>query len=666
VKAAPPSSDYRRIELREPAKIHEGLDALAWDVAGAARRAGGRVRGLLREAAAIDRISRQWAEATDAELRSRLFEIRARVRRRGSVDPLVLPEALALIREATHRTIGLRPYPVQLAGAIGLHRGWLCEMATGEGKTLTAALAGVLAGWTGHPCHVITVNDYLAGRDARWFQKLYAFCGVTVGHVLSSMDPGERQSQYDCDITYTTSKEVVADFLRDRLRLGRVAQPQRIALRQALARQPAGRIPLVGRSPHTAIVDEADSVLIDEAVTPLIICQPRSNASMEQAVQVASRIAEGLVEGRDYRVDTRYREIELLESAAPRITALAAELPGFWSGAARRRELIEVALTARHFYHRGQQYVVQDGKVVIVDEFTGRLMPNRTWREGLHQAVEASEGLAITNPTEILARLSFQRYFRLYRRLAGMTGTARESATELWRVYGLTVVAIPSNRPCRRTRLKTRYFAEGPDKFDAVVDEIIAMRQAGRPVLVGTRSVESSEALSTRLAEAGYPSHVLNAVRHAEEARIIEQAGESGRITIATNMAGRGTDIILRSGVAAAGGLHVISAEPNESARIDRQLYGRSGHQGNPGSARAFVCLQDALLRRFVPSPLLAVGAFLLRRGGARIGGWSAAALVIYAQRAAQRLAAVQRANVLRADKWLDEALAFSGKGNEG
>jgi preprotein translocase subunit SecA len=401
-------------------------------------------------------------------------------------------------------------------------------------------------------------------------------------------------------------------------------------------------------------------------VTPLIICQPRANESMQEAVQVAAKIAAQLEAGRDYRVDQRYREVELLPAASHRIDGTAARLPSFWSGAGRRRELIEIALTARHFYTRGQQFVVQDGKVVIVDEFTGRLMPNRTWREGLHQAVEAHEGVEITHPTEILARLSFQRFFRLYRRLCGMTGTARESAAEFWRVYGLAVVAIPPNRPCRRIHLPTLHFGTEGEKLDAIVAEIIHMRQAQRPVLVGTRSVESSELLASLLARAGYGCHVLNAVRHAEEARIVERAGEAGRITIATNMAGRGTDIILHAGVAARGGLHVVSVEPNESTRVDRQLFGRAGRQGNPGSARAFVSLEDGLIERYVPAALRAQGRFLLGCSPRKPGEVFAAGLLRYARRAAQRLSSIQRSNVLRTDKWLDEALAFSGKGNEG
>jgi preprotein translocase subunit SecA len=316
---------------------------------------------------------------------------------------------------------------------------------------------------------------------------------------------------------------------------------------------------------------------------------------------------------------------------------------------------------ARELYELNRQYVVQDGRIVIVDEFTGRLMPQRTWREGLHQAIEAKEGLEPTAPTEILARLSFQRYYRGYRRLSGMSGTAREAAGELWRIYGLPVVAIPTNRPCVRVQLPQRNFAEAETKWRAVVDEVAAMHAAGRQVLVGTRSVAASEALAQRLGERGLNCQVLNAVRHAEEAKIVAQAGESGRITISTNMAGRGTDILLGHGAAAAGGLHVIATEPNDSGRIDRQLFGRAGRQGSPGSARLFASMEDDLMRRFLPGALRERLAKSIRHSPSKTAVSSARAAVSYAQTAAGWMAARQRAAVLRNDTWLEEALSFSG-----
>lgn len=676
-----PSDDYRRAELPRPQKLPQGADALTHRAVGYWRRRAGVFTALRRDAEAVDASAREFCELDDATLQARLADFAARFRRgEDAKRPELLRTALAAVREAAHRQTGLRPFLVQLMGALALDRGFLAEMATGEGKTLTAAVAAVVAGWRGRPCHVITVNDYLAERDARWFAKLFAFCGVSVGHVLSNMEPPERRRGYAADVTYTTSKEVVADFLRDRLRLGRNAQPARRLVRQLCRSRELGGVGagrdadgLVMRGLYTAIVDEADSVLIDEAVTPLIICQPRGNDSMREATLVAAEIAAGLERDVDYRVNARFKEVDLLDAAGPKIEASVRQMPQMWSGLARRRELVTQALVARELFHRDSQYVVQEGKIVIVDESTGRLMPNRTWREGLHQAIEAKEAIEITAPTEILARLSFQKYFRLYRRLSGMTGTGRESADEFWRIYRLPVVAIPTNQPCVRVQLPDAHFADAEARWSAVVDEIAAVHAQGRPVLAGTRSVAASEELARRLGERGLHCHILNAVRHAEEATIIKHAGEAGRITIATNMAGRGTDILLGEGVAAAGGLHVIATEPNESSRVDRQLFGRAGRQGNPGSARRFASMEDELVRRFVPKTWRSAAA---ENGAEQAGNATPTAentgssggrrllargAVHYAQFAAQWLAARQRGGVLRHDTWLDEALSFSG-----
>jgi len=670
-----PSDDYRRAELPRMAKLPKGADALAHRAVGWWRRRGAVFRALAQDAAEVEARAGEFEALSDEALSARLREFAARYRRGEDAKSAGLGlAALAAVREAAHRQTGLRPFGVQLMGALALDRGFLAEMATGEGKTLTAALAAVLAGWRGRPCHVITVNDYLAQRDARWFAKLFAFCGVSVGHVTSTMESDERRRGYAADVTYTTSKEVVADFLRDRLRLGRTAQPARRLIRQLCAsRSVDGLDGLVMRGLHTAIIDEADSVLVDEAVTPLIICQPRGNDSMREAMVIATEIAATLERDVDYRINTRFKEVDLLDPAGPKIEAAARRLPPMWSGLARRKEMVTQALVARELFHRDVQYVVQGGAIVIVDEATGRLMPNRTWREGLHQAIEAKEGIAVTAPTEILARLSFQKFFRFYRRLGGMTGTGRESAGELWQIYRLPVVAIPTNRPCVRVRLPDLLFADAASKWEAVVEEIAAVHAQGRPVLAGTRSVAASEELARRLGQRGLHCHVLNAVRHAEEAAIVEHAGEAGRITIATNMAGRGTDILLGAGVAEAGGLHVVACEPNESGRVDRQLFGRAGRQGNPGSARLFASVDDEIVRRFVPKAVRGLVSGATSRtaappqahapaqplSGARAR--AAGGAVRYAQVAAQWLAARQRAGVLRHDTWLDEALSFSG-----
>ena len=416
------------------------------------------------------------------------------------------------------------------------------------------------------------------------------------------------------------------------------------------------------RGLDTAIVDEADSVLIDEAVTPLIISHPRKNAHLLEACSIAREITKTLTVQIDYRTDLKYREITLTKSGREKIESFSKSLPGLWQGIARREELIIQALTAGELYHRDKQYVVQDGKVVIVDEFTGRLMPNRTWKHGLHQAVEAREGLELSDPGETLARLSFQRFFRFFRKLGGMTGTAGEATSEFWYIYGLPVLTVPTHRPCIRKQLPDKVFSDQDKKWKAVKEEINRYHETGRPVLVGTRNVKSSERLAALLDDMGLTFSLLNAVQHKEEASIVAAAGKPGAITIATNMAGRGTDIKLGRGVADRGGLHVIAAGKHESGRIDRQLFGRSARQGDPGSAQAFVSIDDELIQRFLPAPmrrLLSSAVDKQTPGSQRIAERS----ISYAQNAARRLAFRQRKGVMQMDTWLEDALSFTGSG---
>ena len=655
-----PTHDYRRSDYRAPQPPCEGADAFVNGFIGQFRRRGKNLDALRHEAETVVAQEGEWSRLPDAELQRRLLEFRECVRRGGRAAEKAILPALGAIREAADRTLGLRPYPVQIMGALALHRGYLAEMATGEGKTLTAGLAAILAGWTKQPCHIVTVNDYLVQRDAEWLEPLYQFCGVRVGFVVFWMGPPERLTNYGCDVTYVTSKELLADFLRDRLHLGKMQNATRRLIRRMLLPQPEVADGLVMRGLHTAIVDEADSVLIDEAVTPLIIAAPHENRSLREAAERAQEMIGLLQPETDYRANARYREIELTNAGLKKLVAQAARLPGLWQGQDRRLELVIQALVAREFFHRDQQYIIEGGKLVIVDEFTGRPMPQRTWREGMHQAVEAKEGLTISDPTETIARLSFQRFFRCFRKLSGMTGTAREAAAELWQVYGLPTLTIPPNRPCIREEWPERFFPDEKSKWQTVVSEIQKWHATGRPILVGTRSVLASERLGRWLEEVGLEAKILNANRLKEEAEIVAQAGESGRITIATNMAGRGTDIKLGRNVASLGGLHVMATERHESGRVDRQLSGRAARQGDPGSAQVFVSAEDELLRKFLAAPLRKSLAEIGRR---RWPGRENAAkfLVKQAQKKAQSLAFKQRRSVTRSDAWLDQALSFAG-----
>ena len=640
--------------------LPRGLDAF-WDAGvGMAMRLVPRQQRFLRQAEAVLALETQFSDMGSGKLREVAEQLREAFRRhRDSEEDLC--QAFALVREVAMRQIGERPFLVQVAGALALLHGCVAEMATGEGKTLTATMPATVAGWRGRGCHIITVNDYLAKRDAEWMGRIYRYCGLNVGHIENGMPPTERQAAYLADITYCTNKEVTADFLRDRLVLGRCG-----GLSSALLEKLAGAgrpavDRLVQRGLSYAIVDEADSILIDEAVTPLIISGPAPNPEQIEAFRQAARAAAQLDAESDYRVDAKYREVELTDLGRQRLRDFVGNWGSIWRGNRRSEELVVKALTAKELYQLDRQYVIDDDKIVIVDDFTGRLMPDRQWRDGLHQAVEAKEQIEVTPPKETYARVSFQRFFRMYRKLAGMTGTAKEATAEFWQIYHLPVVVIPTNRPCVREYLPDAVFTSEAAKWAKILSEIKQVHAIGRPILVGTRSVKASEHLSQLLQAENLGHQVLNAVRHREEAQIVAAAGQAGRITVATNMAGRGTDIKLGRGVANLGGLHVLATERNESGRIDRQLFGRCARQGDPGSARAIVSLEDEFVSRYAKSLV----AYLRRRHGQTAidiaSRWTNAAFHL-AQFRAERLALRQRKTVMKTDHWLDEHLSFAGR----
>jgi len=654
--------------------LPRGLDA-AWDVGmGLAGRFLPRRQMFLRRAEKVLVLEKHFSQMTDSKLREAAGELREifRCRRDNHSD---LERAFALVREAAVRQIGESPFPVQIAGAFALENGCIAEMATGEGKTLTATMPATVAGWRGQGCHIITVNDYLAQRDAEWMGRIYRFCGLSVAHIAQGMSTADRGAAYLADITYCTNKEVTADFLRDRLVLGRLRGLSSTLLTKIVRAGQSIIDRLVQRGLNFAIVDEADSVLVDEAITPLIISGPAPNPEQVEAFRQAADIVTHLNQDTDYRVNARYREVELTNEGRARLADLAETFGNIWQGARRREEIATKALIAKELYSLDKQYVIDDGKVVIVDDFTGRLMPDRSWRDGLHQAVEAKEKLEITPPKDTYARISFQRFFRMYSKLSGMTGTASEAAAEFWQIYHLPVVVIPTNRPCIRTNLPDIVLPTGPTKWNRILLEIRRVNETGRPVLVGTRSVRASEYISQLLQAESLDHQVLNAVRHREEAQIVAGAGQTGRITVATNMAGRGTDIKLGRGVAKLGGLHVIASERNESARIDRQLFGRCARQGDPGSAQAIVCLEDEFVSRYAKNLV----AYMKKRYAHRVRGpkgessngahatdgissITTRAVFRMSQLRAEKLALRQRKSVMRTDHWLEEQLSFTGR----
>ncbi len=648
---------YHLTATKKVTPFLEGIDAFGYTLSGKWKRRKKVLRKLLKEAKEIDTLIDR--TLSDEELKRRVLKMKSHFRRRGKDDSAYLHETLALLQEAAYRTLGLRPYPVQIAGALGLYSGLIVEMATGEGKTLTASLTAIIRGWSGLPCHLITANDYLASRDAEKLSPLYTFCDVTVGSVTSTASPAERKTGYFCDVTYTTPKEVVADFLRDRLALGAMQVYERRRIKSLFAGDDMIASGTVMRGIHFAIVDEADSVLIDEAVTPLIISRNQPNSPFIDACMSASEVAKTLREGEHYSLDRQYKEVELAADIPIKKLVNSGAISRKFSGVGFQKELLRQALIAKEFFIRDKQYVVQDDKVLIVDEFTGRVMPQRTWSAGLHQLIEAKEEVTITPPNETLARLSFQHYYRLYHHIGGMTGTGKEASAELWHVYDLPVIPIPSNRPSQRVIKPLQLFLSEQEKWEAIVSEIVSIHTEGRPVLVGTRSVEMSEFLSGKLKEANITCSIINAVRHEDEAEIIARAGGWGAVTVATNMAGRGTDIEIPEEVNNLGGLHVIASEPHESGRVDRQLFGRSARQGDSGSAILYASLDDELMRRYLFSPLLYFGRTLLKTKLPFIKP-VVKRVVFYAQKKAEKRAYHSRKMVQKTDKWLEDSLSFS------
>ncbi len=597
---------------------------------------------------------------SDAEIRKLSRGLQQRLRREGYKQELVA-EAFALVREVAGRTLGLRHFDAQLIGGLVLLNGMVAEMETGEGKTLTATLAACTAALSGVPVHIITVNDYLAERDTQWMKPIYQALGVTVGTIKHGMDPGARRAAYRCDVTYCTNKEVTFDYLRDRIVLWDRPSQTRLQLERLYGERSRLRN-LLMRGLHFAIVDEADSVLIDEARTPLIISAEGDGDDEQSVYEQALDIAKRLIPGEDFSILPSERSLEFTEKGKERIEKIARWNARMLMNKQQREELVRQALIGLHLFHRDKHYLVKDGKVQIVDEYTGRLMPDRSWERGLHQLIEIKESCDMTRRKETQARISYQRFFRRYLQLAGMTGTAREVAGELWSIYRLRVVTVPTNRPLRRSYLPDRVYPVAEKRWKAVVNRISEHHRKGRPVLVGTRSVAASEELSRLLSDAGLPHKVLNARQDQEEAEIIARAGEQARITVATNMAGRGTDIHLAPGVAELGGLHVIATERHEARRIDRQLFGRCGRQGDPGTNEAVISLEDELVTVYVSKPFQWLVALILGKPDAIIARWIGKILFYRAQQKAEHLHARMRHSLLKMDEQLGDALAFSGR----
>jgi len=524
----------------------------------------------------INELEREVSPLSDTELKKKTEVFKQRLEKGETLDDL-LPEAFAVVREAAKRVLHMRHFDVQLIGGIVLHQGGIAEMKTGEGKTLAATLPAYLNALTGKGVHVITVNEYLAERDKTQMGQVFEFLGLTVGLNIHDLSTQEKREAYAADITYGTNNEFGFDYLRDNMVLYKDQMVQR---------------PL-----NFAIIDEVDSILIDEARTPLIISGQAAKST--DLYYAAAHFVKRLKETEDYVMDEKANAVTLTEVGVEKAER-AFHIENLYDpNHMLLNHHIQQALKAKVLMKRDRDYVVQDGEVIIVDDFTGRLMHGRRYSDGLHQSIEAKEGLKVQNESMTLATITLQNYFRMYQKLAGMTGTAKTEEEEFRKIYGLDVVVIPTNKPMIREDLPDVVYKSEKAKFNAVVEEIVKHHEKGRPVLVGTVSIEKSELLSALLKKKGIPHNVLNAKYHAQEAEIIAQAGQQGMVTIATNMAGRGTDIVLGEGVARLGGLHILGTERHESRRIDNQLRGRSGRQGDPGSSQFYLSLEDDLMRKF-------------------------------------------------------------------
>ncbi|WP_300666909.1 preprotein translocase subunit SecA [Desulfoluna sp.] len=653
----PARGEYRpEREVTPPGLLDRWSDFLLGGIIATAKAARNRRSNMASE---VGRHGPEMAALDEDGVRQRVMELRMALCRQG-FDGEIVARAFALIREVSERTLGMRPFDVQIMGAWAMISGMIAEMETGEGKTLTATLAAGTAAMAGLPVHVISVNDYLTERDAELMRPLYEALGLSVGFVTQDVKPGERQLAYACDITYCTNKDVVFDYLRDTMRLKGRDHP---LLRQAdrLCDPGSEGASLHQRGLCFAIIDEADSVLIDEARTPLIISGESGGEAEERFLRQGLALARTLVVDQNYLLDVARRTVSLTDSGKEAVKLASRTLGPLWQGQVRREEVVSKALSAELLFHRDLHYLVDEGKVQIIDEFSGRVMPDRSWEKGLHQLIEIKEECELTRQRETLARISYQRFFRRYLRLSGMTGTAREVTRELWSVYRLPVVKIPPNRPVRREIAKDRLVRTQEQKWDGVVDRILSLHEQGHPVLVGTGSVGASEQVSALLTQRSRVSQcVLNARQNRDEAEIVARAGEVGAVTIATNMAGRGTDIKLSEEAREGGGLHVLLTERYEAGRIDRQLAGRCARQGDPGRCEAILSMED---------PLMAEGrgvgktmAFWMMTLG--IPGWQAlgARVILRAQRKIERRHARTRRAMLKYDEKTGTQLSFSGR----
>jgi len=609
---------------------------------------------------------KQYRNLTQNVLRERALELGIELRKQvfskqngSNVSSDALAGIFALVSEASFRTLGMRHYDNQLHAGFIMFCGGVAEMATGEGKTLTATLAASSAALCGIPTHVISVNDYLTHRDAQEMSPIYRYIGLSVGCVNGDTPPEQRRQQYHRDITYCTNNDLVFDYLRDRINIGS-DNKNSLLQTEFLFRKTPLEAQLNLRGLHFAIIDEVDSVLIDDAKTPLVISASVSEDQESDFFKQAYELAQQLQSEKDFNLIEKQKKVILTDSGKKRIEMEVRDLGALWKGKIRREELVRLALSALYYYKLNHHYAIVEGKIQIVDENTGRILPDRSWEQGLHQFIEIKEGCELTTKRETLAKLSYQRFFRRYLKVSGMTGTAKEVKVELWNIYNLRTRLIKNNRPNLRVHFPKRLVRDREQHKQALLDEIQLVHNLGRPVLIGTHTIDESIVLSREMTARGLVHQLLNATQTEQEAQIVAQAGQSGAITVATQIAGRGTDIKLSAPARDAGGLHVILSRKNEAARIDRQLAGRCARQGDPGSYREILCCQDLIVTSKVLDRIyrLILSSNLEKT---RLGSMLVQFLLRYQQTGIEKQHRLMRKYVFENDQHARQLLAISG-----
>ena len=647
--------EYERLNIPKEKKSFDGLDAIFDTLHGKFYKKVMISGKIKKEAKSIYAKSLEYHNISDDELYDILYGFRKQFRLNKAKE--FVSEALAVIVEVTYRVLGMRPYWVQLMGVLSQQKNFAIEMLPGEGKTITSALSAILAAWIGKPCHVVTSNDYLASRDALEMKPLYNKCSVSVGYIDAGMQNEQRKENYAYDVVYATSKELLADFLRDKI------QDEQLDINHILIDILSNKNKKIDnkvmRGLYSCIVDEADSVLADEAITPLIISVSSKNEVLKEATIISKGISFDLIEKEDFTLHKKYKEVEFTNSGIRKIDKAQKLLPKTWRFKSRREFLIKQAISAKHFFHNHKEYIIDDEKIIIVDEKTGRLMDGRSWSAGLHQAIEAKENLELSDPTQTNVKMSFQRFFRLYPNLSGMSGTLQKLEDELWSIYKLPTIKIPK-RIANTYKLLTPIITTNKDKKNKVViNEIKKINALGRPILVGTKDIKESESLAKVLREENIDCTVLNALHHADEASIIYGAGNIGKITIATNMAGRGTDIKVDDAIEKIGGLHVIATQKFSSIRVDLQLFGRTSRQGQRGSVQPIYSLEDELLEPFESTYTLKVLKQYLHTN---MGSLIARLFYKYIQNKKEKASTKMRKKNLYKDFMTNEKLSFSHK----